>query len=115
MRLQVPERQLTTWMVLDMSASMAFGTAERLKSDVAEGAALTIGRIATRRGGRLGIVTSGTEHERRLPPRGGRTGYVALTRVSRRGSAPMAAATTTHSPRPSSAPAAWPPGPAWCV
>ncbi len=58
-RLQVPERQLTTWMVLDMSASMAFGTADRLKSDVAEGAALTVGRIATRRGGRLGIVTCG--------------------------------------------------------
>ena len=56
MRLQVPERQLTTWMVLDMSASMAFGTADRLKSDVAEGAALVVGRIATRRGGRLGIV-----------------------------------------------------------
>ena len=80
-RLQVPERQLTTWMVLDVSASMAFGTADRLKSDVAEGAALTVGRIATRRGGRLGIVTCGGEHERRLPPRGGRTGYVALTRV----------------------------------
>ncbi len=80
-RLQVPERQLTTWMVLDLSASMAFGTAERLKSDVAEGAAQVVGRIATRRGGRLGIVTCGTDHDRRLPPRGGRTGYVALARV----------------------------------
>jgi len=87
-RLQVPERQLTTWMVLDLSASMGFGTADRLKSDVAEGAALTLGRIATRRGGRLGIVTSGGEHERRLPPRGGRTGYVALTRVLEEGIGP---------------------------
>jgi uncharacterized protein (DUF58 family) len=72
-------------MVLDMSASMAFGTADRLKSDVAEGAALTIGRIGTRRGGRLGVVTAGGVHERRLPPRGGRTGYVALTRVLEEG------------------------------
>ena len=80
-RLQVPERQLTTWMVLDQSASMAFGTADRLKSDVGEGAALVVGRIATRRGGRLGIVTCGGAHDKRMPPRGGRTGYVALTRV----------------------------------
>jgi uncharacterized protein (DUF58 family) len=35
--LQVPERALTTWLVLDVSPSMAFGTADRLKSDVAEG------------------------------------------------------------------------------
>ncbi len=80
-RLQVPERQLTTWMVLDMSASMAFGTADRLKSDVAEGAALVVGRISTRRGGRLGLVTCGTNRDRRLPPRGGHTGYIALTRA----------------------------------
>jgi uncharacterized protein (DUF58 family) len=87
-RLQVPERQLTTWMVIDLSASMAFGTADRLKSDVAEGAALVLGRIATRRGGRLGVVTCGTEHDRRLPPRGGRTGYVALTRALGEGLGP---------------------------
>ena len=30
----VPERALTTWLVCDVSASMAFGTALRLKSDV---------------------------------------------------------------------------------
>ena len=36
----VPERTLTTWVLLDVSASMAFGTATRLKSDVAEGVAL---------------------------------------------------------------------------
>ena len=38
-RQQVPERPLTTWLVLDVSPSMAFGTADRLKSDVAEGVA----------------------------------------------------------------------------
>ena len=35
-REHVPERSLTTWVALDVSASMAFGTAERLKADVAE-------------------------------------------------------------------------------
>jgi uncharacterized protein (DUF58 family) len=43
-RLHVPERTLTTWIVLDVSPSMAFGTADRLKADVAEGAALALGR-----------------------------------------------------------------------
>ena len=58
-RLQVPERILTTWLVLDLSASMAFGTADRLKSDVAEGVAHVIGRTATRHGGRLAVLTAG--------------------------------------------------------
>lgn len=69
-RLQVPERILTTWLVLDTSASMAFGTADRLKSDVAEGVAQVVARAATRHGGRLAVFTAGG-HERRLPPRGG--------------------------------------------
>ena len=38
-RLHVPERTLTTWIVLDVSPSMAFGTDARLKADVAEGVA----------------------------------------------------------------------------
>src|SRR3954454_9310464 len=31
-RLEVPERTLTTWLALDVSSSMAFGTASRLKA-----------------------------------------------------------------------------------
>ena len=50
-RLHVPERTLTTWIVLDVSPSMAFGTAQRLKADVAEGVALVLGRLAVRRAG----------------------------------------------------------------
>lgn len=76
-RLQVPERAVTTWVVLDVSASMAFGTGERLKSDVAEGVAEVVGRLAVRRGGRLALVADG----RVLPPRGGRG---ALATVRRR-------------------------------
>ena len=35
-----PDRQLTAWLLLDHSPSMHFGTADRRKADVAEGAAL---------------------------------------------------------------------------
>jgi uncharacterized protein (DUF58 family) len=80
-KLQVPERLLTTWIVLDLSASMAFGTAERLKSDVAEGAVTVIGRLATRRGGRVALVTCGAPTARLLRPRGGRGAMVSLRRV----------------------------------
>ena len=41
-RLQVPERALTTWLVLDVSPSMAFGTEQRLKADVAMGVAAAV-------------------------------------------------------------------------
>jgi len=77
-RVQLAERVLVTWLVLDTSASMRFGTAERRKSDVAEGAALAIGHVATRRGNRLGIVTFGDAEPRGLPARQGRIGLVGL-------------------------------------
>src|SRR3990172_9537123 len=36
-RVHLPERVLVTWLALDVSASMEFGTADRRKADVAEG------------------------------------------------------------------------------
>jgi uncharacterized protein (DUF58 family) len=86
-RLQVPERALTTWLVIDVSPSMAFGTAHRLKADVAEGVAAAVGRLATRRGGRVALLTCGAATERMLPPRGGRHAQIALRRVLAEGTA----------------------------
>ncbi|HEX9343878.1 MAG TPA: DUF58 domain-containing protein [Actinomycetota bacterium] len=75
---QVAERALVSWLVLDASPSMSFGTAERRKYDVAEGVALAVGHIATRRGNRLGLVSFGNEESRSLPPRQGRVGLLGL-------------------------------------
>jgi uncharacterized protein (DUF58 family) len=80
-RVHVAERVLVTWLVLDTSVSMDFGTADRRKADVAQGVALALGHVATRRGNRLGVVTFGGEQSRTLPPRQGRTGLVALLRA----------------------------------
>ncbi len=77
-RVQLAERVLVTWLVLDTSPSMQFGTADRRKSDVAEGAALAVGHLATRRGNRLGIVTFGDSRARAHPARQGRRGLVGL-------------------------------------
>jgi uncharacterized protein (DUF58 family) len=84
----VPERTLTTWLLVDVSASMAFGTADRLKSDVAEGIALVIGRLAVRRAGRVGLLTCGAPEPRQLAPRGGRAQLIALRRALGAGVAP---------------------------
>jgi uncharacterized protein (DUF58 family) len=71
-RIELAERVLVTWLVLDASASMAFGTADRRKADVAEGVVLAIGHAATRRGNRLGLVTFGPEDPHFRRPRQGR-------------------------------------------
>ena len=60
-RIDLAERVLVTWLALDVSASMSFGTAERRKADVAEGVALALGHLASRRGNRLGLVGFGDE------------------------------------------------------
>jgi uncharacterized protein (DUF58 family) len=60
---------------------MAFGTADRLKSDIAEGVGLVIGRLAVRRAGRVGLLTCGSPEPRQLPPRGGRPALVALRKA----------------------------------
>src|SRR5688500_17482179 len=87
-RQQVPERLLTTWLAVDLSPSMAFGTADRLKSDVAEGVVDVLGALAIRRGGRVGLLTFGAEASLLLPPRGGRGARVGLRRALGEGVAP---------------------------
>src|SRR5690606_33181404 len=80
-RLEVPERLVTTWLVVDVSASMGFGTADRLKSDVAEGVADLLAGVAVRRGGRVGLIACGAPALRAIPPRGGRLARVAVARA----------------------------------
>jgi uncharacterized protein (DUF58 family) len=81
-RVQVPERALTTWVVLDLSPSMAFGTSRRLKADVAEGVALVFARLGLRRAGSVGVIAFGApEGARILPPRGSRRGMVAVQKL----------------------------------
>ena len=77
-RVQVAERALTTWLVLDVSPSMTFGTADRRKADVAEGVARAVGNAATRRGNRLGVMTFGDAHPRTAAPKQGRPGLTNL-------------------------------------
>lgn len=94
-RVDLAERVLLTWLALDTSASMQFGTADRRKADVAEGVAIALGHLATRRGNRLGVVTFGDETSRALPPRQGRAGLVGLLSALRAEPLEAGAGTTT--------------------
>ncbi len=80
-RVHVAERALTTWIVLDVSASMAWGTAERTKADVASGACLAIAHAATRGVNRVGMVTFGGAggDAGHRPPTQGRHGLLAVS------------------------------------
>jgi uncharacterized protein (DUF58 family) len=71
-RVELAERVLVTWLVLDSSASMAFGTADRRKADVAEGVAVAVGYAATRRGNRLGTIAFGGDPTVERPRQGRR-------------------------------------------
>jgi uncharacterized protein (DUF58 family) len=77
-RVQLAERVLVTWVVLDTSPSMRFGTADRRKADLAEGVAIAMGHLSTRRGNRLGVLTFGDGIGRWLPVRQGRLGLLGL-------------------------------------
>jgi uncharacterized protein (DUF58 family) len=95
-RVDLAERVLVTWLVLDTSVSMQFGTADRRKADVAEGVAVAIGHLSTRRGNRLGVVTFGGEESRALPPRQGRVGLVGLLAALRTEPPAEGPGSTTH-------------------
>jgi uncharacterized protein (DUF58 family) len=87
-KLHVPERTLTTWLLVDVSPSMAFGTAARLKSDVAEGVATVMARLAVRRAGRVALLTFGAGESRLVRPRASRPGVMAVRRALEEGVAP---------------------------
>ena len=71
-RMQVAERELETWVVVDLSASLAFGTAECEKRDLALAAAAAVGFLTARGGNRLGAIVAHGDGGERLPARPGR-------------------------------------------
>jgi uncharacterized protein (DUF58 family) len=83
-RVDVAERALTSWVLLDVSPSMRFGTADRRKWDVAEGAAVAVGHLASRRGNRIGVATFGGSESMMLRPRQGRVGLLGVLLAVRR-------------------------------
>ncbi len=74
------DRELTAWLLLDRSRSMAFGPVGRTKERVLCELAATFGQLLVRGGNRLGAIVYDGEHRRTIPPRQGRNQVLALVR-----------------------------------
>jgi uncharacterized protein (DUF58 family) len=82
-RVDVAERAVSTWLLLDVSPSMGFGTGVRRKADVVEGAGLALAHIASRRGNRIGALTFGSTSPVAVPQRQGRRGLLGALLAAR--------------------------------
>ncbi len=71
-RQTVADRELETWLAVDLSASLDFGTADCLKRDLAVAAAAAIAHLTVRGGNRIGAVVGTGGSVFRLPARPGR-------------------------------------------
>lgn len=79
-RQTVADRELETWLVVDMSASMDFGSARHTKRDLSVFAAAAITHLTGSGGNRIGAVIGNGDSLRRVPARGGRGSSRALLR-----------------------------------
>jgi uncharacterized protein (DUF58 family) len=73
----IVDRELETWLLVDGSASLNFGTADCEKRDLALFAAAAVGFLTARQGNRLGTVLATPTGARTRPPRSGRTPLLA--------------------------------------
>jgi uncharacterized protein (DUF58 family) len=93
------DRELTTWLVLDRSASMVVGGPGRGKQDVLAELALILARVLGRNGNRVGAVlydgaAPDAGSTRIVPPRTGRGHVLRIGRELDRAADSRAAATT---------------------
>lgn len=66
------EREIDTWIIVDRSASLDFGTAGLEKRDVVLGATAAFAMLTVRGHNRLGVLVAGTTPAGHYPPRTGR-------------------------------------------
>jgi uncharacterized protein (DUF58 family) len=74
----IADRELETWLLVDCSASLDFGTATCEKRDLAMAVAAAFGFLTARGGNRLAAICYGAGDTRVLPPRTGRDAALGL-------------------------------------
>jgi uncharacterized protein (DUF58 family) len=100
-RLQTPyvrqfteDRELAAWFLVDLSASVDFGSDTRAKRGVAREFVGVLSRLLTRHGNRVGALLYGTEVDTVIPARGGRLHVLnLLQRMAQRPAESAAGAT----------------------
>jgi uncharacterized protein (DUF58 family) len=68
----VADHELETWVLIDASASMDFGTARAEKRDLAVATVATVGFLTARAGNRIGALVCGEDGVQPIPARTGR-------------------------------------------
>ncbi|MGU3433179.1 DUF58 domain-containing protein [Actinomycetes bacterium M1A6_2h] len=79
-RQSVADRELETWLVVDLSASLDFGTTGCEKRDLVVAAAAAITHLTSGGGNRIGAVIANGENTVRIPARGGRVHTQSMLR-----------------------------------
>jgi uncharacterized protein (DUF58 family) len=79
-RQTVADRELETWICLDLSASLDFGTARCEKRDLAVAATAAVTHLTVRGGNRTGAVLATGDRLVRIPARGGRVNAQGMLR-----------------------------------
>ena len=74
----IADRELETWIVVDGSASLDFGTADCEKRDLALAAVAAFAFLTARSGNRVGSIVAGPGAPKVVPPRSGREAVLAL-------------------------------------
>lgn len=72
LRATIADRELETWVVLDRSGSLDFGTAQQTKADLALAATGAVGFLTAHTGNRIGALFVEPGSDRVIPARGGR-------------------------------------------
>ena len=79
-RQTIADRELETWVVVDLSPSLDFGTARCEKRDMAVAAVAAVAHLTGRGGNRIGAVVTTGEDVIRLPAQSGRAHTTTLLR-----------------------------------
>ncbi|MGL4306044.1 MAG: DUF58 domain-containing protein [Mycobacteriaceae bacterium] len=79
-RQSVADRELETWLVVDVSSSLDFGTVGCEKRDLAVAAVSAIAHLTSGGGNRLGAIVANGQENIRIPARAGRVHAQALLR-----------------------------------
>src|SRR5664279_1448130 len=72
------DRELSAWFLVDLSASVDFGSNKFTKRAIARQFVAVLARLLTRRGNRVGALLYGTRVDTALPARGGRMHVLEL-------------------------------------
>ncbi|HMN20248.1 MAG TPA: DUF58 domain-containing protein [Ottowia sp.] len=95
-RVFTEDREMSAWFLLDLSASVDFGSGQRRKREVLAEFVAVLARLLTRHGNRVGALLYGTGVERVIPPGASRAHVLRLLHaIGQRAQAPAAGPPTT--------------------